>query len=142
MKTVTQIIANKQPVVWTVKADQLVLDAIKIMAEKEIGALLVTSGDELIGIISERDYAREVILRGKSSHETPISEIMTTNVVTVGSNDSIDRCMELMTEHKIRHLPVMEQGKIVAVLSIGDLVAAIIAEQKSDIQHLEGYIMS
>ena len=142
MKTVTQIIARKESVVWTVKADQPVLDAIKIMAEKEIGALLVTSGDELIGIVSERDYAREVILRGKSSHETPVSDIMTTNVVSVAAGDSIDRCMELMTEHKIRHLPVIEQGKIIAVLSIGDLVAEIIAEQKSDIQHLEGYIMS
>ncbi len=142
MKTVTQLIAGKSPIVWTIEADQPVLDAIRLMAEKEIGALLVTENTKLIGIISERDYARKVILRNKSSRETPVSEIMSVNVVSVGPDDTINKCMELMTEHKIRHLPVIEKDRITGVLSIGDLVKAIIADQQKTIQHLEGYIMS
>ncbi len=142
MKTVTQLIAGKSPIVWTIEADQPVLDAIRLMAEKEVGALLVTENTKLIGIISERDYARKVILRNKSSHETPVSDIMSTNVVSVGPDDTINKCMELMTEHKIRHLPVLERDRITGVLSIGDLVKAIIADQQKTIQHLEGYIMS
>ena len=142
MKNATQLLAGKNTPVWVISPDSSVLDAIKLMGEKEIGALLVTQFDTLIGIVSERDYARKIILKGKESHNTPISEIMTANVVTVGPDESIDQCMALMTKHKIRHLPVIEKERIVGVLSIGDLVKAIIAEQSDTIAHLEGYIMS
>ena len=142
MKNATQLLAGKNTTVWVISPDSSVLDAIKLMGEKEIGALLVTQFDTLIGIVSERDYARKVILKGKESRNTPISEIMTANVVTVGPDESIDQCLALMTKHKIRHLPVIENGRIVGVLSIGDLVKAIIAEQSDTIAHLEGYIMS
>lgn len=142
MKIATQLLAGKDPIVWTISPESSVLDAIKLMGEKEIGALLVTESNKLIGIISERDYARKVILKGKESHNTPISDIMTANVVSVGPSESIDSCMTLMTRHKIRHLPVIENGRIVGVLSIGDLIKAIIAEQSDTIAHLEGYIMS
>ena len=142
MKNATQLLAGKNTPVWVISPDSSVLDAIKLMGEKEIGALLVTQFDTLIGIVSERDYARKIILKGKESHNTPISEIMTANVVTVGPDGSIDQCMALMTKHKIRHLPVIEKERIVGVLSIGDLVKAIIAEQSDTIAHLEGYIMS
>lgn len=142
MKNATQLLAGKDTTVWAIAPDSSVLDAIKFMSEKEIGALLVTESSKLIGIVSERDYARKVILKGKESHNTPISEIMSGNVVTVGPGESIDQCMALMTKHKIRHLPVVENGRISGVLSIGDLVKAIIAEQSDTIAHLEGYIMS
>ena len=142
MKTATQLLAAKDSAIWTISPDHSVLDAIKLMGEKEIGALLVTNGTELVGIISERDYARKVILKGKESHSTRISEIMTGNVVSVSPGESIDHCMALMTQHKIRHLPVINNGIITGVLSIGDLVRAIIADQSDTIAHLEGYIMS
>lgn len=142
MKNATQLLAGKDPIVWTISPGSSVLDAIRLMSEKEIGALLVTEDNKLVGIVSERDYARKVILKGKESHNTPISEIMTSNVVSVPPDESIDGCMALMTKHKIRHLPVIEGGRITGVLSIGDLVKAIIAEQSDTIAHLEGYIMS
>ncbi len=142
MKTATQLLAAKDSAVWTISPDHSVLDAIKLMGEKEIGALLVTNDNQLVGIISERDYARKVILQGKESHSTRISEIMSNNVVTVSPGESIDNCMALMTQHKIRHLPVTDNGIVTGVLSIGDLVRAIIADQSDTIAHLEGYIMS
>ena len=142
MKTVKQLVAEKSPVVWSIEPHRPVIDAITIMAEKEIGALLVTEDGQLTGILSERDYARKVILLGRSSRETPVSEIMSDNVVSVRPDDTIDTCMQLMTKYKIRHLPVLERGKITGILSISDLVRAIIAEQKQTIQQLEGYIMS
>ena len=142
MKTVTQLIAGKPSAIWTVEPAQPVLDAIKRMAEKNIGALLVTKDGQLVGIISERDYAREIILRGKSSSETPVSEIMSGNVITVSPIDTIDTCMTLMTKNDIRHLPVLERGKVTGVLSIGDLVRATITDQQQTIEHLEGYIMT
>ncbi len=148
MKTVTQLLAGKPTEIWTINASQPVIDAIKYMAEKNIGALLVTDltdttrGAQLTGIISERDYARKVILQGKSSRETPVAEIMSTNVISVGPDDTIDTCMSLMTQHNVRHLPVLEKEKIVGVLSIGDLVRATIADQQATIEQLSGYIMS
>lgn len=142
MKNATQLLSRKNPIVWTITADSSVLDAIKLMAEKEIGALLVTESTKLVGIVSERDYARKVILMGKESHNTSVADIMSTNVVSVGPTESIEQCMSLMTKHKIRHLPVLESGRITGVLSIGDLVKEIIAEQTETIQQLEGYIMS
>lgn len=142
MKTVTQLLAGKDSVVWSISQDSTVLDAIKLMAEKEIGALLVMQNGALAGIVSERDYARKVILQGKASHTTPISEIMTDNVVAIKSSESIEHCMSLMTQHKIRHLPVVDDGVVTGVLSLGDLVKAIIAEQSDTIAHLEEYIRS
>ncbi len=142
MKNVTHLLARKSPIVWTITTDSSVLDAIKLMAEKEIGALLVTDSTKLVGIVSERDYARKVILKGKESRNTSVADIMTGNVVTVGPAESIEQCMALMTKHKIRHLPVLEGGRITGVLSIGDLVKEIIADQTETIQQLEGYIMS
>lgn len=142
MKNATQLLAGKHPIVWTISPDSSVLDAIKMMGEKEIGALLVTVSNKLVGVVSERDYARKVILKGKESHNTKISEIMSGNVITVGPDDTIDHCMGLMVKHKIRHLPVLEKERITGVLSLGDLVKAIIAEQSDTIAHLEGYIMS
>ncbi len=142
MKTATQLLAGKDSVIWSITPDSTVLDAIKLMGEKEIGALIVTEGNTLVGIVSERDYARKVILKGKESHNTSISEIMSANVVSVSPGESIENCMSLMTKHKIRHLPVMERGRVTGVLSIGDLVKAIIAEQSDTIAHLEEYIRS
>lgn len=142
MKNATQLLAAKDSVIWAIGPDSSVLDAIKLMGEKEIGALLVTDTDKLVGIVSERDYARKVILKGKESRNTPISEIMSANVITVGPHDTIEHCMSLMVKNKIRHLPVLENGRITGVLSQGDLVKEIIAEQSETIAHLEGYIMS
>ena len=151
MKTATQLLAQKDPIVWTVTADQSVLDAIKLMAEKNIGALLVTDAgnasdnsgaNKLIGLLSERDYARKVILKGKNSHSTTVGEIMSSNLVTVGPDTDVDSCMALMNKHKIRHLPVLDRNRIVGILSIGDMVKAIIADQQETIQRLEDYIHS
>ena len=142
MTTATQLLAAKDSVVWSISPDNTVLDAIRLMAEKEIGALLVMQHTALVGIVSERDYARKVILQGKASHSTPISEIMSGNVVTVEAGETIENCMSLMTTNKIRHLPVMDNHTVTGVLSIGDLVKAIIAEQSDTIAHLEEYIRS
>jgi len=142
MKNVNHLLANKSDVVWAIDAQQTVLEAITLMAEKKIGALVVTSSGELAGIFSERDYTRKVELRGKTCQQTKISEIMSGNVITVSQDDTIETCMALMTEHKIRHLPVLTHGKVTGMLSIGDLVKAIIADQQETINHLQGYITS
>ena len=142
MKTVRHILETKGGEIWHIKPDESVLDAIKLMAEKKIGALLVMENENLVGIISERDYARKVILLGKSSRETPVSEIMTAEVVNTEPLETVEDCMKLMTDKRIRHLPVIEDGKVVGVLSIGDLVKEIIAEQEFTIKQLENYITS
>lgn len=142
MKTATQLLAQKDPIVWTVTADQSVLDAITMMAEKNIGALLVTEANNLVGLVSERDYARKVILKGKNSTSTRVGEIMSTNLVTVKPGDTVDTCMALMSKHNIRHLPVLSGNRIVGILSIGDMVKAVIAGQQETIQQLEDYIHS
>lgn len=142
MKTATQLLAQKDPIVWTITTEHSVLQAITLMAEKNIGALLVTESNKLTGLLSERDYARKVILKGKSSKGTNVGEIMSSNLVTVGPDADIDTCMALMTKHKIRHLPVLDRNRIVGILSIGDMVKAIIANQRETIQHLEDYIHS
>jgi len=111
-----------------------------LMAEKNLGAVLVQKGDKLLGIFSERDYARKIILKGKSSRESTVEEIMTPDVVTVKTNNSIEECMGLMTNNRIRHLPVVEDAKVVGVVSIGDIVKAIISEQEYTIKQLESYI--
>jgi CBS domain-containing protein len=117
-----------------------VLDAIKLMAEKGVGALAVMDGTILAGIVTERDYARKIVLRDKSSRNTAIRDIMSSNVHTAGLDDSVDECMNVMTDERIRHLPVLHEGKIVGMISIGDLVKAVIADQRDAIEHLEHYI--
>ena len=140
MATVAALLHAKGRQVWSIKPDATVYDAIELMAEKGIGALIVVKADALVGIVSERDYARKVILRGKSSKDTPVSEIMTTKVLYVRPEQTIDECMALMTAHRIRHLPVLDGATIAGVLSIGDLVKAVIADREVRIQQLENYI--
>lgn len=140
MNKIKHILKGKGDDVYTIDKDACVFDAIKLMAEKEIGALVVTDGDKLAGIISERDYTRKVILKGRTSHQTRIEEIMTTDVITVHGKATIKECMSLMTENRIRHLPVTEGDKLVGMLSIGDLVKTIIAEQQFTIEQLQSYI--
>lgn len=142
MKLVKHILETKGNDIWHIKPDESVLDAIKLMAEKKVGALLVMEDEKLVGIVSERDYARKVILLGKSSRETPVNEIMTAEVVNTEPLETVEDCMKLMTEKRVRHLPVIEDGKVVGVLSIGDLVKEIIAEQEFTIKQLENYITS
>lgn len=140
MVTVSQCLKSKGQAVWTTRPDISVYEALEMMAEKDIGALLVMDGDRLVGIFSERDYARKVILQGKSSRDTWVSEIMTPKVVYVRPQHTIEECMALMTEKRIRHLPVLDGEHLVGVISIGDVVKAIISEQKFVIEQLEHYI--
>ena len=140
MLRVNHLLARKGREVWSVDAEEPVLEAIQIMADRHIGALPVTRGGELVGVISERDYARKVILLARSSAETPVWQIMSTPVVTVAPSESVQRCMEIMTERRIRHLPVVENGDMVGMISIGDLVRAVIEEQQETIQQLEKFI--
>lgn len=142
MKTVRQLLQSKGKDIFAVAPEASVLDAIRLMAEKGVGALLVMDQGRLGGIISERDYARKVILHGKSSHDTPVRDIMTQDLVTVGLAHTVEDCMSLMTARRIRHLPVIEDGRVAGVLSIGDLVKEVIADQQETIKQLEGYIHS
>lgn len=140
MKTVKQILDDKGRATWCVAPDSLVYDALKLMADKEIGSLLVLEGGRLVGVISERDYARKVILKGKSSLDTPVSEIMTQRVMFVRPEQTVEACMALMTEKRIRHLPVLVDDRVVGVVSIGDLVKASLDEKDFMIKQLENYI--
>ncbi len=140
MTTVAQILQGKGNEVWSVSPATVVYNALKAMAEKNVGALLVLEGDELRGIFSERDYARKVILEGKSSREIPVEEIMSPEVFTVSPQQSVEECMALMTDKRVRHLPVVEGGRVIGVISIGDAVKAIISEREFTIKHLENYI--
>jgi CBS domain-containing protein len=140
MLRVRYLLAFKDKAVWSIEPEEPVLEAIQLMADKHIGALPVMRGDELIGIVSERDYARKVILLGRSSSDTPVWQIMSSPVTTVSPDDAVHRCMEIMTEQRIRHLPVVEKGKIIGIISIGDLVKAVIEEQQHTIDQLERYI--
>jgi CBS domain-containing protein len=140
MVRVRQLLGRKGHEVWTVDAEEPVLEAIQLMADRHVGALPVTRGGELVGVISERDYARKVILLGRSSAETPIWQIMSSPVVTVTPDQDVRECMQLMTEQRIRHLPVMQDGRMVGVISIGDLVRAVIEEQDHTIEQLERFI--
>lgn len=142
MKTVSQLLEGKGGSVLSVTPETSVFDALKLMADKNVGALLVMNGDVLHGIMSERDYARKVILLGKSSHELAVRDIMSDKVVSVTPKQTVDDCMGLMTGRRIRHLPVIDNGRVVGVLSIGDLVKAVIEEQLRTIQQLESYIHS
>jgi CBS domain-containing protein len=140
MTTVDQILRGKGRKVWSVSPETLVYDALKVMAQRNIGALLVLEGDKLKGIFSERDYARKVILLGKSSREVPVRDVMSPNVITVHPRQTVEECMALMTDERIRHLPVIDDDQVVGVISIGDAVKAIISEQEFTIQQLENYI--
>ena len=142
MRTVRQLLESKAPEVFAIGPDQPVLDAIKLMADKRIGALLVMQGGRLVGILSERDYARKIVLQGRSSATTPVNEIMTAQVVSVGLDDTADRCMQLVTDRRIRHLPVLDGDAVLGVVSIGDLVKAVIEDQQVEIDQLQRYIAS
>ena len=140
MLQVRHLLAEKGSQIHTVGPDDPVLAAIQAMADRYIGALLVMRGDELVGIVSERDYARKIVLKGRSSSATPVRDIMTAPVITVSPADTVDTCMRLCTDSRVRHLPVVESGKVVGVVSIGDLVKAVISEQGAQIEQLQRYI--
>ncbi len=140
MRTVGALLQIKGNDVWSIGPDASVYEALQLLAEKNVGALLVRDGDELVGIVSERDYARQVELAGKTARDTRVNEIMTRRVVCVGPEQTLEQCMALMTEERIRHLPVLDQGRLVGIISIGDVVKEVIADQQSLIQHLERYI--
>lgn len=140
MKTVSQLLQGKSGGVLSVTRETLVYDALKLMAEKNVGALLVMNGNTLLGILSERDYARKVILLGKSSHEITAGDIMSDEPITVTPKQTVEDCMELMSSRRIRHLPVIDNDRIIGVLSIGDLVKAVIEFQQETIKQLESYI--
>jgi CBS domain-containing protein len=140
MKTVNQLLQNKGSQVWSIGPDARVIEALKLMAEKEVGALVVLEGNQVVGILSERDYARKVSLLGKSSKTTPVREIMTEKVVFIRPEQTVEDCMALMTNKRIRHLPVMDGDRLVGVISIGDVVKEVISQQEFIIAQLENYI--
>lgn len=142
MSTVRTLLEGKGRAIYSVEAQAAVLDAIRLMAEHHVGALLVMRGATLEGIVSERDYARKVILRGRSSADTPVRDIMSTPVLTVTLDTTVQQCMQLMTDRHVRHLPVVEGARVIGMVSIGDLVKAVIAEQRQQIEQLESYIHS
>ena len=142
MRTVRHLLESKAPEVFAIGPDQPVLDAIKLMADKRIGAVLVMQAGRMVGILSERDYARKIVLQGRSSATTPVRDIMTTEVISVGLADTADHCMQLVTDRRIRHLPVLDGDAVLGVVSIGDLVKAVIEDQQVEIEQLQRYIAS
>ena len=142
MHTLRQLLGNKTAEVYSVAPNDSVIDAIRLMAQIGVGAVLVMEGAKLVGIISERDYARKVALHGRSSADTAVREIMTAEVVTVGLQQTVAECMRIVTEHRIRHLPVMDGDEVAGVISIGDLVKAVIEDQKVQLDELQRYIAS
>ena len=142
MTTVKHLLDRKGTQIFSVEPDDPVLEAIGIMAEHHVGALLVMRGTELVGIVSERDYARKVILKDRSSAETPVWQIMSSPVTTVTPAHTVNQCMQIVTDQRVRHLPVVEAGTVMGVVSIGDLVKAVIEEQQQQIEQLERYITS
>jgi CBS domain-containing protein len=142
MTTVRHLLDRKGRALFSIEPEDPVLEAIRMMADRRVGALLVMRGTELAGIVSERDYARKVVLLGRSSAETPVWQIMTSPVITVSMETSVQDCMRLMTDRHIRHLPVLDGGRVVGMISIGDLVKAVIEEQQQTIEQLESYIHS
>ena len=139
---ISSILLRKGTDIWSVTPDTTVYDAIALMADKGVGALLVVSAGRLVGVLSERDYARKIILQGRSSRDTSVEEVMSPSPITVTPSQTVDDCMRLMTEHRVRHLPVIDREKLVGVVSIGDLVNAIISAQAETIEHLHTYIGS
>jgi CBS domain-containing protein len=142
VKNAKQLLANKPKGVVSIAPDENVLEALKLMADHDIGALVVLDGEKLVGILSERDYARKIVLLGKSSRDTLVREIMTHRVLCVSPSQMLDECMELMTQKRCRHLPVIEDKHVIGILSIGDLVKETISEQLETIHQLESYIRS
>ena len=140
MKLVNHLLDAKGHNIVSIAPGASVFDAIKLMADKAVGSLLVMDGDEMLGIVTERDYARKVILKGRSSENTTVSEVMTEEVFATSGSETVKACMELMTEKRIRHLPVLEDDKVIGIISIGDLVSAIISDQQEEIEQLEQYI--
>jgi CBS domain-containing protein len=140
MVTVAEILKQKGHDVWTISPEAKVIEALKLMAKKEVGALVVMDGQRLVGIMSERDYARKIMLMGKCSVDTPVRDIMTTSIYAVHSDTKAEECMALMTDKHIRHLPVFDKDKLVGIVSIGDIVKSIMTEQKITIGHLQDYI--
>jgi CBS domain-containing protein len=140
MLEVKHLLADKGHRVFAIGPDEPVLVAVRMMADHYIGALLVMRGDELVGIVSERDYARKIILKGRSSGGTPVRDIMTTTVITVAPEDTVETCMRVCTEKRVRHLPVVDAAKVIGVVSIGDLVKAMLSEQTEQIEQLQRYI--
>ena len=142
MRTVRHLLEAKAPEVFAIGPDEPVIDAIRLMAEKRIGAVVVMQAGRLVGILSERDYARKIVLQGRSSKDTPVRDIMTADVIRVGLNDTTDRCMQLVTDKRIRHLPVVDGDNVLGVVSIGDLVKAVIEDQQLELDQLQRYIAS
>jgi CBS domain-containing protein len=142
MTTVRHLLDRKGRAIFRIGPDEPVLEAIRSMAEHHVGALLVMREQELVGIVSERDYARKVILKGRSSSETPVAQIMSAPVTTVTLDTTVEQCMRLMTDGRLRHLPVIERGRVAGVVSIGDLVKAVMEDQQHTIEQLESYIHS
>ena len=140
MRLVKHLLEGKGSAIYSVVPDAPVLEAIRLMADKFVGALLVMEGANLRGIVSERDYARKVILKGRSSKDTPVRDIMSAPVLTVTAHDTVNHCMKLVTDKRVRHLPVVENGMVVGVLSIGDLVKAVIEDQAEELEHMQRYI--
>ena len=142
MRSVRHLLEAKAPEIFSIGPDAPVIDAIRLMAEKRIGAVLVMEAGRLAGILSERDYARKIVLQGRSSSNTAVREIMTGEVISVGLEDTVDRCMQLVTHRRIRHLPVVRGGEVLGVVSIGDLVKAVIEDQQVELDQLQRYIAS
>ncbi|MCB1588148.1 MAG: CBS domain-containing protein [Xanthomonadales bacterium] len=140
MQTVGQLLERKGNDIYSVSPDSTMFQAITEMAERGVGALLVMEGERMVGVISERDYARKVVLKGRASKETPVRDVMTATVISTDEQATVDRCMRLMTDHRIRHLPVLRGDQVVGMLSIGDLVKAIISDQQFQIEQLSNYI--
>ncbi len=140
MKTVSDILRRKGQDIWSIGPDELIIDALRLMAEKRIGALLVMEGDKLVGIVSERDYARKVALEDRSSRTSKVRDIMSTRVLCARPEQSVEECMALMTDKRARHLPIVDHKKVIGVVSIGDLVKAVIDEQQHEIELLQHYI--
>lgn len=138
--TVGQLLRSKGSNVWSVRSDDTVYDALSTLASRDVGALPVVDDGELVGILSERDYARKIILKGRASRDTRVSEVMTSNVVTVSPDQSMQDCMEVMSAKRIRHLPVMRDGALIGIISVGDVVKATMAEQAFLIEQLQSYI--
>jgi CBS domain-containing protein len=142
MKSVRDVVEKKGRQIWSVAPGTTVFETLQLMAEKEIGAVLVMEGGRPVGIFSERDYARQVILKGKASKDTPVRDVMTTRVVYIRPEQTLEECMALMTDKRIRHLPVLVEGRVEGILSIGDVVKAVISEKQFLIEQLENYITS
>jgi CBS domain-containing protein len=138
--TVRQILQGKGSTIHTVAPDSSVFTALELMAKHDIGSVLVTEGSRLVGIFTERDYARKVVLRGRTSKDATIGELMTPNVLTISPSQTIDDCMTIMTNNRFRHLPVVEKGEVIGIVTIGDVVKAVIADQEATINQLHGYI--